>query len=175
MHKSKCAGRKTMGKGLHELAYSLTLDPAEEIRGAVSDVSTKSWNELQSLDTLVAESMPDGIEAEVMDAPVYARGSEASYRSEAVELPMNYRDSGYKAADDDDADAQVTYTQQDSSVQAQKTFQREIEEKMHFDMLQLQHEAHYASVEQRERVDIRKIEMGYAMRFLLTAITQACF
>lgn len=157
-----------MGKeGLHELAYSLTLDPAEEIRGALTDVARKSWQELQSLDKLV-DSPVEGLEAEVGDALVYARGSEANYRIEAAELPSNYRDSGYKAADDDDADAEVAY-----AVEAQKTFEKELDDQIHYSMLNLAHVKEYRSAEHRDRVENHKISLGYAMRFFLTAIKMA--
>ena len=156
-------------EGLQYLAYSLTHDPVAEIQGALTDVSSKSWQELQSLDKLVSESAPEGtLEAEVQDAPVYVSGSEANYRVEASELPINYQDSGYKAADDDD-DAEVAY----ADVEAQKTFEKELDDQIHYSMLNLAHVKEYRSAEHRERVENHKISLGYAMRFLLTAIKMA--
>lgn len=87
-------------EGLHYLAYSLTLDPAEEVRGAIDEVVKAELNNIEK---------PGGIEAAVADAPVAYSGNEASYRAESAPLPENYRDSGYKAANDDDDDAEVSY------------------------------------------------------------------
>jgi len=162
-------------EGLHELAYSLTLDPAEEIRGALVDVAAKNWQELHSLDKLLGDTAEkDTLEAEVKDASVVMTGNEASYRTDTVRLPENYKDSGYKTAADDDEDAEVDYASHaDGMVQAQKTFEKEIEEKVHFLMLNLAHIKQYTSAEHRERVENHKISLGYAMQFLLTAIQMA--
>ena len=167
---AQVAGR--MGKGLHELAYSLTLDPSEEIRGALADVSTKSWNELQSLDKLVAESMPDGIEAEVADAQVYARGNEASYRSEAVELPLNYRDSGTKAADDDE-DAEVSYAfcPDIAWTEARQEYEHEVEKRVEANILKMDFMPVYSSSEMAERVKNYGISIG-SLSFVLYDIKQ---
>lgn len=158
-------------EGLHALAYSLTLDPAEEVRGALADAAAKNWQELRSLDKLLGDTAGSELEAEVEDAPVVTTGNEANYRTDAIELPANYNDSGYKRAGDDDEDAEVDYA--DGAAAAVKSFVKEIAEELHYSMLHLAHIKHYTSAEHRERVENHKISLGYAMRFFLTAIQMA--
>ncbi len=163
--KSKMRSSIAMQKeGLHSLAYSLTLDPAEEIRSALEDVARKDW---RSLDTLLEET-PDGLEAEVQDAPVLTAGNEAQYRTDTVALPENYQDSGYTAADDD-GDAEVSYAHEETA----ERYEHEVKEHVQAQQLKMCHIELYPSAEIAERVENHKVSMGYAMRFLLYAITAA--
>ncbi len=163
-----------MGEGLHYLAYSLTRDPTEEIRGALADVSAKTWSEL-SLDKIVESALPDGIEAEVLDAPVSYQDNKASYRAEATELPSNYQDSGYKSATDDDDDAEVTYSGNVDVAweQAAETYEQQLDAKITADILKVGYEKKFVSSEQKERVEHYNMVAGFSMNCLLYAIKSA--
>lgn len=162
-----------MGEGLHYLAYSLTRDPAEEICGALAEVSAKSWSEL-SLDNIVTEALPDGIEAEVADAPVTYQDNTASYRAEAAELPSNYKDSGYKSATDDD-DAEVSYSGNVDVAweQAAETYEQQLDAKITADILKVGYEKKFVSSEQKERVENYNMVAGFGMNCLLYDIKYA--
>jgi hypothetical protein len=164
-----------MGEGLHYLAYSLTRDPAEEIRGALAEASAKSWSELQSLDKIVENSLPEGIEAEVVDAPITYENNSASYRAEAAELPSNYQDSGYKSATDDDDDAEVSYSGNVDTAweQAGETYERQVEERVRARILKLGYEERFVSSEQKERVENYTMVVGFGMNCILYDIKAA--
>jgi hypothetical protein len=163
-----------MGEGLHYLAYSLTRDPAEEIRGALAEASAKSWSELQSLDKIVEQSLPEGIEAEVADAPVAYEDNGATYQTEAVELPPNYQDSGYNSStDDDDADVSYSGNVDTAWEQAGETYERQVEERVRARILKLGYEERFVSSEQKERVENYTMVVGFGMNCILYDIKAA--
>ncbi len=147
------------------LPYSVAL---EEVRAAVAEASV-------SLDKIIEDEPAKGIEAAVAEAPVIYSGNEASYRSDAAELPGNYKDSGGRAADDDDDEPEVKYSQEDYVVEAAKAFDSEIEAELKANTLKISSIHLAPSAEAAERLETYKISIGYAMRFLLYAIKSATF
>ncbi len=158
-----------MGKeGLHYLAYSLTLDPAEEIRGALENVASKNWQELQSLDKLLEDTPdPETLEAEVQDVQVYANGSGAQYQTDDAELPANYQHSSYSTPD---AEQDVSYAGWQEAAEA---YEQELDTQVAASIWKMNYTPTYASAEEADRVENYKTSLGWAMRFLLYAIKAA--
>jgi hypothetical protein len=155
-------------EGLHQLAYSLTLDPAEEIRGALESAAQKNWQELQSLDKILEEK-PDGIEAELQDTPVYVEKNTASYRSDAVELPENYRHAAH-----DYPDAEVTYTFNPDVAwdEARQLYDAQLDSQAQASILQSKFVPVHKSAEEAERVKNYSISIG-SLSFVLYDIKSA--
>jgi hypothetical protein len=150
------------------LQYSVDFYVEEEVRAAVAEASG-------SLDKIIEEEPAKGIEAAVASAPVIYSGNEASYRADAAELPENYKDSGYKAADDDD-EAEVSYSQNDSYVlEAAEEFDSEINAELKANTLKISNTHLPKSAEAAERLENYKISIGFAMRFLLYSIKATTF
>ncbi len=151
-------------QGLHYLAYSLILDPEEEIRGAIEEVKEQG-----RLETIIAEEKTEGIEAAVAEMPVLYHENAASYKSDAVELPENYRDSGYKAPNDDDDYVEVNYAFETDHAQceAAKDYVKEIDEQLFANLFGMQNTKAYATAEIRDRVENYKQALGNGIRFLL--------
>ncbi|MEM4240202.1 MAG: hypothetical protein QXK08_03345 [Candidatus Woesearchaeota archaeon] len=158
-------------EGMHYLAYSLTLDPEEEIKGAIEDVKS---NEPKSLDNVVNEEST-GLEAAVEDAQVVYRGNDASYRSDAVELPENYKDSRYKSADDDESGQEVSYSfgTDPAMREAAVEYDKEVDGIIRAKILKTRYEEHHVSAEAAERAANYKLIIGKSMSFLLFAIKSA--
>jgi hypothetical protein len=159
-------------EGLHELAYSLTLDPAEEIHGAIEQAAAKSWKELPSLDKLLEEPLQaETLDAEVQEAPVKVAGAEAGYRSDTIALPENYQQNPYSARGDDE-EAEVSYQLSPAVnwMDAGAVYEQEIAEKAYARVLKQSHIEIYPTAEIAERVENHKLSLGWAMRFLLTAM-----
>lgn len=149
---------------LHYLAYSLTLDPAEEIRGAITDAAARSWQELQSLDKLVDEQA-EGLAAEVRDTQVVVSGAGASYRTAEVELPATYENSYAVATGTEDADPEVTYT--DSAwCEAKEAYEENVDKAVQARILNIGHIELYKTSELAERVKNYGICIG-SLSFLL--------
>jgi hypothetical protein len=157
-----------MVEGLHRLAYSLTLDPAEEIRGALESAAQKSWQELRSLDKIL-EERADGIEAEVQDAPVYVRDNGASYRADDVELPENYRHAAY-----DSPDAEVSYSFNPDVAwdEARQLYDAQLDGQAQASILQSKFVPNHKSAEEAERVKNYSISIG-SLSFVLYDIKSA--
>jgi hypothetical protein len=160
-----------MGKnGLHYLAYSLTLDPEQEILGAIEEVSNSA-----GLEKIVKEEPVKGIEAAVEDAPVLYQDNKASYSSEPAELPSNYKDSGYKAAQDDDDEPEVVYNADFAVEEEAKNYVKEIDEKIFANTLGLTSARHYSSAEEQEQAEFYKTSLGFSKRFLLYSMRALTF
>ncbi len=158
-------------EGMHSLDYSLALGPEEEIRAAIDEASSGS-----SLDKIIEEEPAKGIEAAVAEAPVLYSGNSANYRTDDAELPGNYKDSGGRAADDDDDEAKVSYSQNGSyALEAAEAFDSEIEAELKANTLKISNTHLAPSAEAAERLENYKISIGFAMRFLLYAIKSATF
>jgi hypothetical protein len=155
-------------EGMHYLAYSLTLDPKEEILGAIEDAKSLP----DSLDKIVEEEAK-GIEVE--KAPVQYSGNEVSYRIDTVPLSENYKDSGYRAENDDSDDAEVSYALDEAERTAAEAYEKEVEAKILNDKLKIGNVNMYKSAELAERAEIHKICQGAAMSFLMYAIKSATF
>ena len=164
---------ETAVSGLHHLAYSLTLDPEEEIRAALEE--EVSDGEPRSLEGMVKEAGDDGLDAAVAEAPVIYHDNRASYRSDAVELPENYKDSGYRSADDDDDYVEVRYAFENAEQKAAGAYETQIEEQVFNNALGLHRWQSYASADEMERVENYKTSLGYAKRFLLYAMKALTF
>jgi hypothetical protein len=149
-------------EGIHYLAYSLTLDPEEEIRGAIDEAKQGGLE-------VIVEEEKQGIEAAVAETPVLYHDNSASYKSDAVELPENYKDSGYRAADDDDDNVEVNYAFETDHAQreAEKTYIKEIDAQIVAKMFGLAYEVMYGTAEEMERVENYKQSLGNGVRFLL--------
>lgn len=164
-HKNKLVGlRRMRDAGLHTLAYSLTLDPTEEVRGAIDAVANKPGDEL-SLDKLVAETSNDTIEAKLDDVPVRVNENTASYRTDAVELPENYQDSPYDSSQDE---SEISYSAPSIDWNdAEAVYEAELDQRAFCDRFKIpQAKPVYHSAEVAERAEIHKIEKGYSMQFL---------
>jgi len=74
----------------HNLAHRLIRDPEEEIRGALEEVTDKSWLELHGKES--------ALETEVKEVKVQKTDSGASYRTTDTELLANYRGNEYRIA-----------------------------------------------------------------------------
>lgn len=151
-------------QGLHYLAYSLILDPEEEIRGAIEAVKEEG-----RLETIVAGEKTEGIEASVAEAPVLYHENSASYKADTVELPENYKDSGYKAPNDDDDDVEVDYAFETDHAQceAAKDYVKEIDKQVFANALGISHAPSYSTAEERERMENYKMSLGMGICFLL--------
>ncbi len=163
---------ETAVSGLHYLAYLLTLDPAEEIRGAVEDARSKNWQELPSIDKILEEAPASEIEAAVEQAPVVYKGNEASYRIDAAPVQENYKDSGYKAPSDNDDDAEVSYS---SEQETAKVYDQELDAQMFANVWKQEFKPIYATAEMAERMENYKLSIGLAASFLNYAMKSATF
>lgn len=155
-------------EGLHSLAYSLTLDPAEEIRGALEDITGKNWQEL-SLDKLVEESA-EGLEAELKDAQVQVTDHEASYRTETAALPENYANE-YGA---EDAEVSYRFNPDVAWEEAKEVYEDEVEKRAHANIIQANFLPVYPTAEMSERVKNYGISIG-SLSFVLYDIKQRNF
>ncbi len=156
-----------MGKnGLHYLAYSLTLDPEQEILGAIEEVSKEAFTDSR-LEKIVKEAPAKGIEAAVEDAPVIYHDNKASYHSEPAELPSNYKDSGYKAPQDDDDKVDVNYNTDVVIEEEAKNYIQEIDEQIFAKAIGFTSERHHSSAEAQEQAEFYKMSLGFGIRFLL--------
>jgi len=158
---------------LHHQASTLTLDPEEEIRAALEEAVYD--REPKSLEGMVKEARDDGLEAAVAEAPVIYQDNSASYSSDTFELPENYKDSGYRSADDDDEDVEVNYASKNAEYEAAKNYETQIEEQVFNNALGLHCGEAYSSADEMERVENYKISLGYAKRFLLYAMKALTF
>ncbi len=150
------------------LEYSVSLETEEEVHSAIAEASV-------SLDKIIGEEPVKGIEAAIAESPVLYSGNEASYRADAAELPENYRDSGYKAADDDDDEPEVSYSAGDYAIEAANEFDRELDAELLANTLKISNMRIPRSAEAAERLENYKISIGFAMRFLLYSIKSAVF
>ncbi|MEM2916532.1 MAG: hypothetical protein QXT19_04205 [Candidatus Woesearchaeota archaeon] len=107
--------------------------------------------------------------------PVIYSGNEASYRADDVELPSNYKDSEYRAADDDDDEPEVSYSAENYEAEVAKEFDSEISAELLANTLKISNTPLPMNAESAERLENYKISIGYAMRFLLYAIKAATF
>jgi hypothetical protein len=155
-------------EGLHQLAYSLTLDPAEEIRGALESAAQKSWQELQSLDKILEERAA-GIEADVQDAPVRVGKNEASYRTDDVELPENYRHASYDA---NEAVVSYAFNPDVAWDDARQLYEEQLDQQAHFAILQSKFIPVHKTAEEAERVKNYGISIG-SLSFVLYDIRSA--
>jgi hypothetical protein len=153
-------------EGLHYLAYSLTLDPGEEIRGAIEEVSKGSSTDSR-LEKIVEDAPVKGIEAAVEGAHLLYRDNKASYSSEAAELPPNYKDSGYKAPQDDDDEPEVTYSTDAAVEEEAKSYVKEIDDRIFANTLGLGSERHFLSSQEKQQSEFYRMSIGYAVQFLL--------
>jgi organic radical activating enzyme len=170
-NKNNVAKNGLMGKnGLHYLAYSLTLDPEQEILGAIEEVSNSA-----GLEKIVKEAPAKGIEAAVEDAPVIYQDNSASYRSEAAELPSNYKDSGYKAAQDDDDKVDVNYNTDVIIEEKAKEYVKEIDTQIFANTLGFNEERSYSSLNEKQQAEFYKMSLGFGVRFLLYTMRALTF
>ena len=131
----KNTGRMKKEEGLHYLAYSLTLDPVEEIKGAIDEVVN---TELKN----ISASAKSGIEAAVDGAPVVYSGNEASYRADSAPLPDNYKDFGGKATNDDE-EAEVSYNVNAGWDEAKKECEKQLDNEVKAAALNISYEPVY--------------------------------
>ena len=164
-----------MGKnGLHYLAYSLTLDPEQEILGAIEEVSKEAFTDSR-LEKIVKEAPAKGIEAAVEDAPVIYQDNKASYRSEPAELPSNYKDSGYKAPQDDDDSPEVNYSPDFAVEEEAKEYAKEIDTQIFANTLGFNEERQYSSSDEKQQAEFYKMSLGFGIRFLLYTMRSLTF
>jgi hypothetical protein len=161
-------------EGFHNLAYSLTLDPEQEILGAIEAVSAEA--PAGRLEKILGDDPVKGIEAAVDEAPVIYSGNEASYRSDAVELPENYKDSGYRSPKDDDDEAEVVYASPDFAVEEEaKNYVKEIDTQIFANTLGFNLERDYKSSEEKEQAEFYKMSLGFGVRFLMYTLRALTF
>ncbi|MEM4246753.1 MAG: hypothetical protein QXR48_04290 [Candidatus Woesearchaeota archaeon] len=157
-------------EGLHQLAYSLTLDPEEEILNALEEAKGQS-----RLEVIVEDDEKAGLEASIAEAPVLYCDNSASYSSDAVELPENYKDSGYRAKNDDYDNVEVRYELEDMEQVTAEAYDKQIDDQVFLNAIGLHYEQTYASADEMERVESYKISLGYAKRFLIYAMKALTF
>jgi hypothetical protein len=150
------------------LEYSLSHDASAEIRQAVRDAALKTFKEL-SIDAVVSEALPDGVERE--SAPVYQRGNEAGYRTEEAALPVNYEAAEYKAGQEERDDVpkySFTLTPSGAMWEAPaEAYEKQLDQKAFSEIMRTHHQEVYSSAELASRVEMYKLSLGFAARFLL--------
>ena len=159
-------------EGLSSLEYSLMHEA--EIDRALEAAAQKTWQELHSLDSLVVEELPDGVEME--DTPVYQRGNEAMYRVSSAELPDNYHAASYRQQEIDAKDVSYSFTLSPGAVMWEapaEAYERQLDLKAHTDIMRNSHVEIYPTAEIAGRVENYKISLGFAMRCLLYTIKTA--
>lgn len=156
-------------EGLHHLVNSLTLDPEEEILNALEEAKGQG-----KLEVIVEEQDKGGLEASIVEVPVLYQENSVSYRSDAVELPENYKDSGYREKNDDD-DVEVEYELENAEQVAAEKYDKQIDNQIFFNAMGLHYEDAYTNADEMERVENYKISLGYAKRFLIYAMKALTF
>ncbi len=150
--------------------YSVDFYVEAEVRAAIDEASSGG-----SLDSILEKEPVKGIEASVAEALVLYSDNSANYRTEVVELPENYRDSGYRAADDDDDEPEVSYSANDYVLELAEAFDREMNAELIANTLKISNTHLPKSAEAAERLENYKISIGFAMRFLLYSIKSTVF
>ncbi len=158
-------------EGLHYLAYSLTLDPAEEIRGALEDVAGKRCQELHSLDQLLEDAEGSALEAELKDAPVRVTGNEAQYRTDSIELPENYAN---EYGGREDVEVSYAFNPDVAWEEAKEAYEDEVEKRIQSSIIQANFLPVYPTAEMSERVKNYGISIG-SLSFVLYDIKQRNF
>ena len=158
----------------HTLEHSLSHDTSMEIRQALHDAALRTWNELQSLDAVVERELPDGIERE--DTRVYQHGNEAGYQTAQAELPVNYEASEYKQQDEEDKKPTYNFTLTPSDVMWEapaEAYEKQLDVKAFTEIMRSHHQEIYPTAEMASRVEMYKICLGFAARFLLYTFKSA--
>lgn len=168
-------GKEGMQCSEHTLEYSLSHDASAEIRQALQDAALRTWKELQSLDAVVERELPDGIERE--ETHVYQQDNEVRYRTEEAALPVNYTPGEYPTeTEEHDSTSNYAFTLTPADVMWEtpaEAYEKQLDQKAFSEMMRSTHQEMYASAEIASRVEMYKIGLGYAMRFLLYALKTA--
>jgi hypothetical protein len=177
MHKNKSSQQDcVMAKeGLHELAYKLTLDPAEEVRSAFENVSGKSWAELQSLENIVViKAENNGLEAQVSETPIVQTETGVMYHAKTEELPENYKSAHDIATnkEDDAPDIDYSFSTGAPWAETRQEYEKSIEASAVSRLFHLSHEQHFATKEEQDRAFYYKLEIGFGWACALYALAE---